>query len=270
MDVVRKSQTISVLVLTHNHQETISRLLGSLSWADQIVIVDAGSTDGTLEAVRPVTEHVYFHPAPNEAARLAYGLRHCEGRWVLLLKPTEWVPDRLRHEMEGRLLAVEDTTHGFSIPRMLYLGGEAMGEQWLAPECRLLRRDVVPVGMTPVGPREGQLAGKILPLENPVGVEPYASFSDLFQSAEAEAQQHAWQAVEQGPDAFEPWQILPAGILWEALQRFGIRYWLQGGCSVGLKGLVLSLAESYRLALTRVYYRNHREAASASPRLVSA
>ncbi|MBN8636746.1 MAG: glycosyltransferase, partial [Anaerolineae bacterium] len=61
---------ISVVFLTYNDQHLIEDGLKSVvDWASEIVVVDSGSTDGTLDIVRRYTEDVVVHPFENYAAQ---------------------------------------------------------------------------------------------------------------------------------------------------------------------------------------------------------
>ena len=52
-------QPISATVITHNEERNIREALQSLSWVDEIVIVDSGSSDATLEICRAFTDKIF-------------------------------------------------------------------------------------------------------------------------------------------------------------------------------------------------------------------
>lgn len=83
---------ISVVLVTYNCAGQVRECLDSVRWADEIVVVDLGSTDQTADICREFTSHVYPHawapyadPLRNEAFALA------RGRWILMLDPDERV-----------------------------------------------------------------------------------------------------------------------------------------------------------------------------------
>jgi len=90
---------ISVYMICQNEQAHIERALRSVTWADEIVVVDSGSTDETLSIARRYTERVYHHDWQNEGSQRAYALSLCSHDWVLCLDADEEVSDELRAEM---------------------------------------------------------------------------------------------------------------------------------------------------------------------------
>ena len=52
-------EPISATVIAYNEEHNIEDALQSLSWADEIVVVDSGSTDGTLEICRRYTDRIF-------------------------------------------------------------------------------------------------------------------------------------------------------------------------------------------------------------------
>ena len=135
--------TLSAIVITKNNERTIARCIGSLQWADEIVVVDSGSTDRTPEICRAlgarvtVTEDWPGHgPQKNRALDLAT----CE--WVLSIDSDEWVGDDLREEMQ-HVLGVLGEHRGYAIPRRSSFCGREMKHSGWWPDyvMRLFRRD---------------------------------------------------------------------------------------------------------------------------------
>ncbi|MFK5951172.1 MAG: glycosyltransferase, partial [Methylococcales bacterium] len=64
---------LSVIIITKNESEHIARCLTSVSWADEIIVFDSGSTDNTVSICKQFTPHVYqtdwpgFGPQKNRA-----------------------------------------------------------------------------------------------------------------------------------------------------------------------------------------------------------
>ncbi len=87
---------LSVIVITKNEAHRIERCLRSVSFADELVVVDSGSTDATVALARAcgarvtVTDWPGFGPQKNRALALA------RGRWVLSIDADEEVDDELR------------------------------------------------------------------------------------------------------------------------------------------------------------------------------
>jgi hypothetical protein len=86
---------ISVIVITKNEAANIHRCLASVSWADEIVVLDCGSSDDTVALARKHTPHVHQTDWPGFGPQKNRALGHASGEWVLSLDADEWVSPEL-------------------------------------------------------------------------------------------------------------------------------------------------------------------------------
>jgi len=93
--------SISVVVITKNEEANIERCLASVTWADEIVVVDSGSTDRTAEIARRFTQRVFDEPWRGFGAQKNLALSYATGDWVLSLDADEWVSESLRDELKA-------------------------------------------------------------------------------------------------------------------------------------------------------------------------
>jgi glycosyltransferase involved in cell wall biosynthesis len=135
--------TLSAIVIAMNNEHTIQRCIESLRWADQIVVVDSGSTDRTPEICRELGAKVHVTsdwpghgPQKNRALDLA------TGDWVVSIDSDEWVTPELREEIVRTLKAV-GAHRGYAIPRRSTFCGREMRHSGWWPDyvLRLFRRD---------------------------------------------------------------------------------------------------------------------------------
>jgi glycosyltransferase involved in cell wall biosynthesis len=115
-------KNISAVVITRNEELNIRRCLDSLVWVDEIVVVDSGSTDRTMEIARTCGATVYsygwrgYGPAKREAVARA------TGKWILSIDADEEVPAELRDDIQTAILN-DDGFDGYLLPRRtLFLG----------------------------------------------------------------------------------------------------------------------------------------------------
>ena len=134
---------LSAIVIARDNERTIGRCIGSLAFADEIVVVDSGSTDRTPEICRELGAQVHvtadwpgYGPQKNRA------LDRASGEWVLSLDSDEWVTPELRAEIE-RVLAAPGTRAGYAIPRRSSFCGRFMKHSGWWPDyvVRLVRRE---------------------------------------------------------------------------------------------------------------------------------
>jgi glycosyltransferase involved in cell wall biosynthesis len=96
-------EPLSVLVPTKNEIANVRACLDSVRWADEVVVVDSGSTDGTVEAARAVADRVLEHEYVNSAAQKNWALPQLAHRWALIVDADERVTPALRAEIEAVL-----------------------------------------------------------------------------------------------------------------------------------------------------------------------
>lgn len=96
-------ERLSVLVPTKNEIANVRDCLESVRWADEVVVVDSGSTDGTLDAARAIADRVLEHEYVNSAAQKNWSLPQLTHRWSLIVDADERVTPALRAEIESVL-----------------------------------------------------------------------------------------------------------------------------------------------------------------------
>ena len=89
--------TLSVIIITKNEADQIRRCLRSVTWADEIIVVDSGSTDGTVEICRQFTPHVIVTDWPGYGKQKNRALAMASSDWVLSLDADESGYPRLAH-----------------------------------------------------------------------------------------------------------------------------------------------------------------------------
>jgi len=113
----KSTASISALVITKNESENIQDCLASLGWVDEIVVVDAESTDETVAYAKAFTEKIFIRQWEGFAAAKNFALSQCTGEWVLWIDADERVTPELREEIFMTLNASPDAG-GFEMPRL--------------------------------------------------------------------------------------------------------------------------------------------------------
>lgn len=127
-------------MITKNEEANLPRALESVRWADEVVIVDSGSTDATLEIARKAGAKVFEEPWKGYSGQKNSAIAHATGEWILSLDADEEVSPELAEEI-GRLLADEPACCAYRIPRRNHFLGKALGHggYWPDPKPRLFR-----------------------------------------------------------------------------------------------------------------------------------
>src|SRR2546423_7584770 len=94
---------ISAVVLAKNEEKNIKACLESLSWCDELIVIDDNSTDKTVDIARQKGARIYTHPLNNDFAQQRnFGLDKAKGDWVLFVDADERVPSALWYEIMQR------------------------------------------------------------------------------------------------------------------------------------------------------------------------
>ncbi len=107
---------LSVVVITKNEEHNIARCLESVSWADEIILIDSHSTDRTPEIARQYGAQVYAHPWRGFGYAKREGVKHAKYRWILSIDADEEVSPELAAEIKG-ILSNGTLYVGFYVPR---------------------------------------------------------------------------------------------------------------------------------------------------------
>lgn len=131
---------LSVIIITKNESEHITRCLKSVSWADEIIILDSGSTDNTVSLCQKFTPHVYETDWPGFGPQKQRTLDKATGNWVLSIDADEKISEELKAEIQQ---AMQQTNiQGFNIPRLSSYCGKQIkhGGWWPDYVLRLFQR----------------------------------------------------------------------------------------------------------------------------------
>ena len=91
---------VSVFLISFNEQERIGDAIDSVrDWAAEVVVVDCGSTDATVEVAWERGAKVFHNPWPGYGAQKRFAEKKCASRWVLNLDADERVTAELADEV---------------------------------------------------------------------------------------------------------------------------------------------------------------------------
>lgn len=114
---------VSVTIVTFNEERNIRDCLESVSWADEIIVIDSFSSDATVSICREYAAKVFIEPWEGFAATKQKALDRAAHRWVLSLDADERITKNLRDEIIDALDNVSKDVAGFFIPRRNFFGG---------------------------------------------------------------------------------------------------------------------------------------------------
>jgi glycosyltransferase involved in cell wall biosynthesis len=226
--------TISACIIARDEAEQLSECLASVAFCDEIVLVDSGSTDATVDIAHAAGARVVEQPWLGFAAQRNVALDHARGEWVLEVDADERVSPRLRAEIEAFLAAPPPDVDLGGLPRRNFFLGRALGPSAKYPQYshRLLRRNAhrhdeartVHEGLVPHG-----------------AVHPFAGdLLHLLARSWSEAVGDAWRYARLEAGQMQAERSLPAfltGAVARPSAKLAYRIAVDGGWRDGWRGL---------------------------------
>jgi glycosyltransferase involved in cell wall biosynthesis len=136
------SSKLSVIIIARNEAHRLRPCLESVAWADEVIVVDSESTDGTVELARQFTDKVFVEPWRGFGPQKNFALSKATGEWVFSIDADERVTPALEGAIRGAIAS--DSPHaGYEVKRSnLYCGKVVRHGDWGRDRVlRLFRRD---------------------------------------------------------------------------------------------------------------------------------
>ncbi len=134
---------LCVAVVACDNERTIERTLRSVDGlARRTIVVDSGSTDGTIELCRAQGAEVIEHAWEGYVKQKQFALDQCDGPWVLSLDSDESLDDEAVGAVRRAIAANDTALAGYALNRRVWIGDRELRHTW-QPEwrTRLVRRD---------------------------------------------------------------------------------------------------------------------------------
>ena len=238
---MRNGRRLSATVIAQNEASRIGDCLDSLSWADEIIVVDGGSTDGTQEICRAKGAHVLEKAWPGYAAQKNYALDNASCSWILSLDADEKVTDELRSEIEA-LLDRSPECDGYYVPRKNLFRGRQMRGRAFYPDhqMRFFRKGAGRFNDRAVH-ESVEIRGRTGTLRGALEHRSYESVSDYLQRIEHYSALAASDMKRRG--------IRPnwAQICLRPPARFIRNYVVKRGFIDGMDGLIVSALDAFHV-----------------------
>jgi glycosyltransferase involved in cell wall biosynthesis len=225
---------LSVAVIAWNEEERLRACLESVAWADEIVVVDAESTDKTVSLAREFTDKVWVRPWPGFAAQKNFALEQTTGDWTLSLDADE----RVTPELAARIRTItrnDGPADGYLIPRRNMFWGAWVRHGGLYPDyqLRLFRRGAGRFVEDAVH-ESVRVAGRVEALSEPLLHHSYRNLEDFVRRSNRYSTLAAQDWLRRGRP------VTLADLIFRPLGRFLSMYIVRRGFLDGWRGLVLA------------------------------
>ena len=223
--------SISVIIITKNEAANIRACLESVAWADEIVVVDSGSADDTVNICKAMGARVYVHPDwPGFGPQKNRALGYATNEWVFSIDADERVTPELHAELIQAMN--EERAQGFYLPRLSQFCGRFIRYSGWYPDyvLRLFKRDAGRFSDNLVH-ESVLLTGRTARLKKPLLHYSYLTTDDVERKVEHYSTAAAQQMFQSGKRPGWPGAVLRAG--W----AFARTYFLRLGVLDGSAGL---------------------------------
>ncbi len=237
------SLKLSVTIITLNEEENIGACLDSIKdITDEIILVDSGSTDKTIDIAKKYGAKIYFRKLENFANQKNWALSKATGDWIFSIDADEIITTDLKKEIEEK---IQDNSYdGYLIPRRNFILGKEIKHSRWSPDKHvwLWRRDR--------GEWEGEVHeevrvnGRIGEIKNAKIHFQSKSVEDFINNLNSYSSLYAKKIFKEGR------RFSFFSLLFDPIYEFNIRYIYKFGFFDGWRGFVLAyLMAFYQLSV---------------------
>ena len=226
---------VTATVITFNEAANIEAALASLSWADEIIVVDSESTDRTTEIARKFTDKVIVRPWPGYIAQKNFAAEQASHDWIFSLDADERVTPELAAEIKDAASRDGPRAAGYRVPRVTFHLGRWMRSTDWYPDYQLRLYDR----------RRARWSGKY--------VHESVKADGPVEDLRSELQHFAYRDLAHHLQTMDRYTTLAARQMFEEGRRAGFfdlmvhppaaffrNYVLRGGFRDGVPGLIVS------------------------------
>lgn len=224
--------TITACIITKNEEESLGRCLESVSWADEIIVVDSGSTDRTLAIAKEAGATVLHRDWDYWARQKQFAIEHAQHDWIISLDADEYLEKGAEKPIRAAL--AQEGADSFALPRKTFFLGRWIAHAGWYPDqqVRIFRKSVTTFADVPVHEKVSPTP-QTKPLAIPILHESYKSLTQFFEKnnayTSAQAKQQQTQSAVGVKLILKPWY------------RFLQTYLFQLGFLDGWQGFVLAI-----------------------------
>lgn len=243
-------QPLSVTIITLNEERNIARALRSVQWADEILVVDSGSVDRTVEIAQENGARVIHNPWPGYGQQKNFAQLSARNDWILNIDADEEVStelaDRIRDFLGNKTLA--DRVRGLSFPRKTFYLGRWIRHGGWYPNFLVRMADRRFASWSEPHIHEAlEVRGEVLRMELPLHHFTFHSIQDQILANLRYSKLGSQELRRRGRD---PGLFF---LLFKPLGKFLETYFLKRGFLDGMPGFIISVNAAHSMFLKYAY-----------------
>lgn len=238
---------ISALILAKNEQEMIGDCLSQLDFVDEIIVLDQGSSDRTVEIAKKYTQKILKTEIDSFAQNRQILSAHAKGKWLLYIDADERLSEESKKEIKEA--TKQDKYRAFYFPRKNIILGKWLRHGGWSPDYvpKLFRKDSLRgwQGEVHESPQvKGDFGHFIHPLTHLTARSLAAMLEKTIKWAKVEA--------DLALKANHP-KVTALKIIWSVQREFFQRYFIKLGVLDGFVGFIEAIYQALHRAITLVY-----------------
>jgi len=242
---------ISALLITYNEILHIKEVLENLSFADEIIVVDSFSTDGTVEAIKDFPQvQLFQNPFVDFTSQRTFALTKASFDWILFIDADERLPAAAIAEIQAEIQK-PNAHDAYWMRRKIYFKGRRLrfGGRMTDKIHRLFQKGKARYKPGRLVHEKLEVNGSTGLLKNALNHYPYQSFAHYEAKRIHYAKLKARELKAQGKKPNAVWYFL------KAVYKFVRHYFLKLGIFDGLSGLVLAYLTAKYVYMRYVYFK---------------
>ena len=244
-------QTISATVIALNEADNLTRCLKSLDFADEIILVDSGSTDETLEIARKFNVKIYSEVWRGYGAQKNFAMSHAACDWVLNVDADEEITVELKKEILAAISS-PNSFDGYAIARKtFFLGKWIRHGGWFPNYVMRLCKRKAGSWTEPEVHEVLKISGTVGRFNEPMNHFTFKNLNDQILTNVKYARNGARQFILSRPNVGLISLVTLA--LAKPIGKFIETYFFKLGVLDGLRGFIISVNAAYSVFMKYVF-----------------
>jgi len=243
---------ISVAIITKNEEDRLPACLKSVSFADDIVVVDSKSTDRTVEIAKDMGCRVFIEEWKGYGPQKNSAVQKCRYDWVLILDADERIPEETKEKIME--IVKNPLADGYSFPRKNFFHGKWIKHcgWWPDRKIRLFKKSRGMVNEALVH-ESVEVSGTVMNVNTPIIHEPIKDLSSILDKINIYSSLGAKTLFRRGKNVSGPIAFV------KGVAAFFKLYILKLGILDGYEGFVISFSHAVNTCYKYLKLKEHNK-----------
>jgi len=250
---MNQKNSVSAIIIAKNEDTRIEECLKNVAWANEVIVVDNGSIDKTIEIAKKLKANVVVDTSCDFSAIRNKGAVIAQGEWLLYVDADEIITEQLKNEILNIIHELRTTnpaspagrqhlTNGYYITRRNFY----LGREWPAKDkmVRLIKKDALVCWLGKLH-EHPDIQGTIGELKEPLIHNTHRTLSEMVEKTNQWSDIEADLRLRSGH---------PHMVWWRFLRVMGSAFWRsyidEGGWKAGIVGWIESIYQAFSMFIT--------------------